>query len=34
VERVERYGYPKKFIMDSLENFGMNDASTNYFLFE
>jgi hypothetical protein len=34
VERVGKFGYPHVFIVDSLENMGMNDASTNYFLFE
>jgi hypothetical protein len=34
VEKVETYGYPRPFILDSLENFEMNDAATCYFLLD
>ena len=34
VERVEEFGYPREFILTSLENYEMNDASTSYYLLE
>jgi len=34
VERVEAFGYPRQFIIKSLEHFDMNDAATNYFLLD
>jgi hypothetical protein len=34
VERVEVFGYPRQFIVESLENYEMNDAATNYFLMD
>jgi len=32
VEKVEEFGYPRAFIMESLENYEMNDSATCYFL--
>ena len=34
VKRVEEYGYPGKFIVQSIKEFEMNDASTCYYLTE
>ena len=34
VEKVEEFGYPHEFIVSSLEQFDMNDATTCYFLLE
>lgn len=32
VERVEDFGYPRQFIIHSLEHKEMNDAATSYYL--
>ena len=32
VYKVEEFGYPKQFIVESLEKYDMNDAATSYFL--
>ncbi|CDW72434.1 protein kinase domain containing protein [Stylonychia lemnae] len=34
VERVEVFGYPRQFIIDSIEKYDMNDAATNYYLLD
>jgi len=34
VEQVEEFGYPREFILHSLEHFDLNDAATCYFLLE
>jgi hypothetical protein len=34
VKKVQEFGYPKIFIVESLEKYEMNDASTSYFLLE
>ena len=34
VERVEAYGYPRSYIIKSLEKFDLNDATTNYYLLD
>lgn len=34
VERVENYGYPRNFIVNSIENNEMNDAGTCYYLLD
>lgn len=34
VERVELFGYPRQFIINSIENYEMNDAGTCYFLLD
>ena len=34
VEKVEAFGYPRHFIVESVEKFEMNDAVTCYFLMD
>jgi hypothetical protein len=34
VDKVEQFGYPKSFIIRSVEQFEMNDAATCYYLLE
>jgi len=34
VERVEVFGYPRQFIIESIEKYDMNDAATNYYLLD
>ena len=34
VEKVEHFGFPRKFIIESIENYDMNDAATNYYLLD
>ena len=34
VEKVEEFGYPREFILQSLEQYDMNDSTTCYFLLE
>ena len=34
IDKVELYGYPYEFIVKSLEQFDMNDATTGYYLLD
>jgi hypothetical protein len=34
INKVQIFGYPRNFIVESLEKYEMNDASTSYFLLE
>jgi len=34
VEKVEEFGYPREFVVNSIEQMEMNDAVCNYFLME
>lgn len=34
VEKVTHFGYPKQYVVSSLQHFELNDATANYFLLE